>query len=586
MRQPIVVVLGHVDHGKTKILDFIRQTQVQKKEAGGITQHIGATEVPHHYIKKFCNPVLEKMKICLDIEGLLFVDTPGHAAFSNLRKRGGSVADMAVLVIDIMSGIQPQTLESMEILKNFKVPFIVAANKIDLLHGYKSKPGSFFDNIKEQSQDAINTLEIKIYEIIARLNELGFDAERIDRISDFTKQVAIAPTSGETGEGIVDMLALLAGISKKYLEKRLETTGITRGNILEIKQEKGLGATADIIIHDGILREGDTIVVAGVDEPLVTKVRALLKPMPLKEIRTEKKFNRIKMVEAASGIKISAPNIDQAVAGSSVLVATPENMAEVIGMIEKEIKEVEFSTDDVGVVVKADALGTLEALAKMLQDKGIKVRMARVGDVAKSDLVEAEEVKITEPFLGAVLGFNVKNDNEVIARDKGIKVITGNIVYKILEEYEDWVEEEKKKIRERELSKLPRPAKFQIIPGYTFRTSKPAIVGVEVLNGLMKNNVEIMNGKGVILGDIKQLEVQGKAIKEAGPGSKLAASIYGPTLGRQIKEGDILFVSIHETEYKKIIKFLDLLSDGERDTLNEIVEIKRKEKKMWGMLTT
>ena len=585
MRQPIVVVLGHVDHGKTKILDFIRKTQVQKKEAGGITQHIGATEVPDQYIRKFCNPVLEKMGICVDVKGLLFVDTPGHAAFSNLRRRGGSVADMAVLVIDVMSGIQPQTIESMEILKNFRVPFIVAVNKIDLLPEYKSRPGSFFDNMRKQTPEGSTNLEVKIYGIISRLNELGFEAERIDRVEDFTKQVAVAPTSGETGEGVVDILALLAGLAKKYLERRLETTGITRGNILEIKQEKGLGATADVIIYDGILREGDTIVFSGSEGPVVTKVRALLKPMPLKEIRAEKKFSRVKEAEAATGIKISAPDIGRAVAGSSILVATEDNMEDVIAEVQKELKEVEFSTDDVGVVVKADALGTLEALVKMLHDKGIKVRMARVGDVARSDIVEAEEVKLCEPFLGVVLGFNVRNCEEALAADKRIKVITGEIVYKILEEYEGWVEEEKTKIRERELAKLPRPAKFQIIPGYTFRASKPAIVGVEVLGGLLKNNVDVMNGKGEVLGDIKQLEVQGKSIKEAGPGSKMAASIYGPTVGRQIKEGDILFTSIPEADYKKLVKFLDLLGDDEKEALNEIVGIKRQERKTWGMLT-
>ena len=582
MRQPIVVVLGHVDHGKTQILDFIRRTQVQKREAGGITQHIGATEVPADYIRKFCKPMLDRLGVEVKVPGLLFVDTPGHAAFSNLRKRGGSVADLAVLVIDIMSGVQPQTVESIEILKQFKVPFLVAANKVDLLPGYESRPGSFLSNLKNQSPEGLSNLEVKLYEIVGKLSELGFEAERLDRVRDFTKQVVVVPTSGTTGEGIIDVLALIAGLAQKYLGKQLETTGKTRGNILEIKQEKGLGTTADAIIYDGRLRAGDTIVVSGVEEPIVTKVRGLFKPQPLKEIRAEKRFVRVKEVVAASGVKISAPGLDKAVAGSSIVVA--EKLDEAIREIEEEMHEIEFSTDRVGVVVKADALGTLEALVNMLQERGIPVRMARVGDIARSDIVEAEEVRQVEPFYGVVLGFNAKNTEPGLAESKGVKVITGNIVYKLIEKYEEWVEAEKEKIREKELSKLTRPAKFRIVPGCVFRTSKPAIVGIEVLGGVLKNHVEVMREDGKVVGEIKQLEVQGEAVKEACPCSRLAASIDGPTVGRQIKEGDLLLTSLTEQEYRKLKEYLDLLSEDEREVLKEIVRIKRKGKKTWGML--
>lgn len=578
-----MVVLGHVDHGKTQLLDFVRRSQVQKKEAGGITQHIGATEVPADYIRRFCKPMLERLGVTVKIPGLLFVDTPGHAAFSNLRKRGGSVADLAILVIDVMSGIQPQTVESIEILKQFKVPFIVAANKVDLLPGYRSKDGSFLSNLKNQDREALNALEIKVYGIIASLSQLGFEAERLDRIGSFTNQVVVVPTSGTTGEGVIDVLALIAGLAQRYLEKRLETTGKTRGNILEIKQETGMGMTADAIIYDGVLREGDTVVVSGVDEPVVTKVRGLLKPQPLKEIHTEKKFTRVREVVAASGVKISAPHLDRAIAGSSIVVAG-ERLDEAIKEIEEELREIEFSTDKTGVVVKADTLGTLEALVHMLQEKGITVRMARVGDVTKSDIVEAEEVGQTEPFMGVVLGFNAKNTEPELADGKGVKVITGDIVYKILEQYEAWVEAEKESIRSRELSVLPRPAKFKIMPGCVFRASKPAIVGVEVLGGTMKNHVEVMRQDGKIVGKIKQLEAQGCSVKEASANCRVAISIDGPTVGRQIKEGDVLLTSISEPEYGKLKVYLDLLTEDEREVLDEIVNVKRKEKKVWGML--
>ena len=584
MRQPIVVVLGHVDHGKTALLDYIRKSKVQVKEAGGITQHIGATEIPAEYIKKFCRPTLERLGIKVTVPELLFVDTPGHAAFSNLRKRGGSVADLAILVIDIRAGVQPQTLESIEILRYFKVPFIIAANKIDTLGEYASREGSFLENISNQSPQAKSELEIKCYEIVNRLAQEGFEAERIDRIKDFAKQICVVPTSAVTGEGVVDLLAVLAGLAQRYLQSKLQTTGTTRGNVLEVKQEKGLGTTADVIIYDGRLKEGDTIVLAGRDEPVVTKVRALLKPEPLKEIRTEKKFFRVKEVRAASGVKISAPKLENVVPGGTILVAEPEGVVKAVGEIRKEMEEIEFTTDKLGVIVKADALGTLEAIVKLLKAKEITVRKADIGDVTRKDIMEAEEVRASDPFLGTVLGFNVKNTEEGLADSKKIKVILGDIIYRIIEAYELWVETEKQKVREEELDRLVRPAKFQILPNFVFRASKPAVVGVEVLGGVLKNHTQLIRDDGVEVGQIKQLEIQGEPVKEARKNSKLAVSIEGPTVGRQINEGDVLYVSMNENNYKGLKKFLDLMDDSEREVLEEIVIIKRRDKKSWGML--
>jgi len=150
LRQPIITVLGHVDHGKTTLLDKIRKTAIAAKEAGGITQAIGTTEIPTNVIKTLCGKLLERFKIKLIISGLLFIDTPGHEAFTTLRKRGGSIADLAILVIDINEGIMPQTIESLEILKVSRIPFIIALNKIDRIKGWTSaKEICCFSNIRK-----------------------------------------------------------------------------------------------------------------------------------------------------------------------------------------------------------------------------------------------------------------------------------------------------------------------------------------------------------------------------------------------------------------------------------------------------
>ncbi|MBL7170295.1 MAG: translation initiation factor IF-2, partial [Candidatus Aenigmarchaeota archaeon] len=393
IRQPIVAVLGHVDHGKTTILDSIRGSVVQKGEAGGITQHIGASFIPIDIIKGFCGDLLKKLKIDVKIPGLLFVDTPGHEAFTTLRRRGGSVADLAILVIDVNKGFQPQTDESLEYLKKFKTPFVVATNKIDLLPGWFPKPKAcFIDTVKQQGYDVSGDLEDKLYTIVGQLSERGFESERFDRVEDFKKQVAIVPVSGKTGEGIPELLMVLAGLSQQFLKERLEVTEQAKGSVLEVKEVKGLGTTIDVIVYDGTVHVGDHLIIGG-KEPLVTKVKALLRPPALKELRVEKKFDYIKEVSAAAGVKVSAPNLEGVIAGSPIIcVCHSHQIEDAKQKIQKEVEEVEFSLNVDGVVAKADTLGSLEALIKMLKDNDIPIRKAGIGPVIKQDVVEADTV--------------------------------------------------------------------------------------------------------------------------------------------------------------------------------------------------
>jgi len=288
IRQPIIAVLGHVDHGKTTMLDKIRNTRVAEKEAGGITQHIGATEVPIEVVKQLAGSLLSLWKGEIRLPGLLFIDTPGHEAFTSLRARGGSLADLAILVVDINEGFQPQTIESIEILRKYRTPFVVAANKIDRIKGWKIVENEpFLVNIKKQDQRAVQELETKLWELIGKFYEVGFQANRFDRVQDFRRELAIIPVSAKYGIGLPELLVLIAGLAQKYLEEKLkiEVEGPARGTILEVREEIGFGTTIDVIIYDGTLRKDDIIVVGGKDKAIVTKIRALLKPKPLDEIR-------------------------------------------------------------------------------------------------------------------------------------------------------------------------------------------------------------------------------------------------------------------------------------------------------------
>ena len=577
IRKPIITVLGHVDAGKTKMLDAVRGTVIAEKEAGGITQHIGATEVPIETVKKISGGLIQKYKFNITIPGLLFIDTPGHEAFTNLRKRGGSIADLAILVVDIQKGLQNQTVEAIEILKTYKTPFIVAANKIDSIRGWQLHKGSISDSLKEQHKSVLEELDTKVYELVGQLHEKGFNSERFDRVKDLTKEVIIIPTSAKFGEGTPEVLLFLAGLSQKYLEKKLSihVKGRGKGTVLDVKEERGLGKTIDVILYDGNLKVGDVIVVGGTNELIVTKIRALLQPKPLDEIRNPKeKFNNVMEVHAAAGVKISAPNLEKALAGSPLREMGENAEREVM----EEIQRVKIDSEAIGPVLRADTLGSLEALTKLLEGKGIKVRKADVGDISRRDIMEAETIKERDQFKGVVFGFHVKMDEAAKeeALKKEVKVFSSDVVYRLLEDYNKWIEEEKRAQTKEKMEKIVFPAKIKILSGYVFRNSKPAIVGVRIIAGKLRTNIELSK-KGRVVGKVKAIQLEGKDLKEATENQEVAISIEGATVGKNIEEGDELITFIPKKKLEQLEAVMEQLSEREVDLLEEIKGIQKVE---------
>jgi len=546
-RSPIVSVLGHVDHGKTSLLDKIRGTSIAAGEPGAITQHVGASFVPIDNIKHRCKELIKKYKFELNVPGLLFIDTPGHAAFTNLRRRGGSIADLAVVVIDVMQGLQPQTIEAIEILKTYRTPFVVAANKIDLLNGWISKPDACFNAAFSAQRDFVREeLDKKVYEIVGKLAELGFDSERFDRVGNMTKQVLIIPVSAKTGEGFQDLLLLLAGLAQKFMGKILdvEMEKPAVGNVLEVKEVSGIGATIDAIIYEGKIEAGDKIAVATFDGPIVTKVRAIFQPAPMEEIRDpKKKFKSVDKVYAAAGIKIAAPNLERAIPGSPLMVVKDEEKAK--EAIEEEIERVKIDKKNVGVVVKADALGSLEAVVSLLKPF-CSIRKADLGTITRKDIAEAESVKKENRYCGVIFAFNIKvpHELEIEAHNAGVKIFHSDVIYRLNEEYEKWKADEQKLEKKEMLNKYVYPAKIVIIPGYIFRINKPAVVGVEVLGGILKAETPLMNDEGQIVGKVQSIQENNKPLENAEKGMRVAISIKNATVGRSIFEEQVLYSAV------------------------------------------
>ncbi len=578
IRQPIICVMGHVDHGKTSLLDRIRSSTIASREAGGITQHIGASEVPLGVIEEVAGPVLKQFGAKITIPGLLFIDTPGHAAFTNLRRRGGSVSDLAILVVDITKNFEPQTYEAIDILKEYKTPFIVAANKIDLLTGWHAqKTNSFAESISKQERNVQDALEAKIYELVGKLSEVGFSSERFDRIKDFRKEVAILPVSAKTSEGIAELLVFTAGIAQKFLEARLniEVIGPGKGSILEKKEEKGLGTTIDVILYNGTLKVNDTVAFASTKGVQKGKIRALLKPKPLQEMReSSSKYYYVDSVAAASGVKISGVGFEDALPGSLIMSTEDKNYETEIA---SEIKDV-FATERTGIVLKADTIGTLEALSKLLSNEGVKINKKGIGNVGKRDVLDAFGMRAIDPYSAVVLAFNVASDPDAQAEAEAanVKIINENIIYKIIDDYKDWLASQKKKEREDASKSITFPCIVKVLPNTAFRISHPAIFGVDVVSGRLKSSVLLMDQHGNSVGRVKELQNNGMNVQEAKKGESVAVSMDGVTFGRQVKDNDVLYAHINDEEEQLLrSKFSYLLNDEERDLLDEISGIKR-----------
>jgi len=582
IRQPIVTIAGHVDHGKTTILDSIRSTFVAKKEAGGITQKISFTIFPSEILSKKCSSLLSEYGIKLEIPGFLFIDTPGHAAFSNLRRRGGALADLAILVVDINEGLMPQTIECIEILKENKTPFIVALNKIDAISGWVKRSERIKESIEQQSEFVKTNFEDKLYKNIAAFSSHGFDSDLFFRVTDFTKQLALIPCSGKTGEGIPELLMMLAGLSQRFLEKQLQVHKEARGTILEVKREKII--ICEAILYDGSLSEHDEIAIAGLDKPTITKIRALFEALPIQGFKNAKKVN------ASAGVQMYLQQADVLPGMPFVVIpkgAKEKEIEKLKAEIQREVSET-IKTDKQGIVIKAESLSSLEALIVLLRKSGIKISKAGIGDISKTDLISASS-NLKEHLLDSVvLGFNVPLSEEAktlkqeMKEGEKIKVISHDVVYHIIEELEKWRISRAKEIEREAIAGLTLPCKVKVLR-YIFHQSKPAIFGVRVEAGILKSGIHLMNASGKSIDKIKAIQEQNKSVESAAKGKEVAISLPNTTYGRQVREDDMLYSEIHEDVFEKLKENKRFLSHDEISVLQEIAEIKRKEKPTWGI---
>ena len=587
-RQPIVAVLGHVDHGKTSLLDHVRslgeqsRSSVMDREAGGITQHIGATEVPSEVLNQLCAPLLGGKTF--DSPGLLFIDTPGHHSFSSLRSRGGSLADIAILMVDIMEGCRPQTKESLRILKQSKTPFVVAGNKVDRIHGWDAEEGrSMAISMRGQSKESLGLFDQRYWELVGQFAEEGFNLERYEKIKDFTKEIAMVPISAREGEGIQDLLAVVIGLAERYLSDQLTDVDVSgEATVLEMKEERGLGKTLDLILHRGSIRKGDEIVLVSDRGGISTHVKGLFSPRGMSEMRDAgDRWDNTEAAYAAAAVKNSAPSLDGVLVGTTLrVVNSDEERSAAIAAADEEAN-LSIELDEEGVCIKSDTVGGLEALAKELREVGVPIREASIGKVSRRDVRSAEAS--SDPLHRIIMAFSTEileeAEEEISSSEAGVKHIGSDIIYRILEEREEWVEARKKELEEESREIVVYPGRIMLLPDHTFRVSKPAVVGVRVLAGRVHIGQGLLKD-GNRVGRIKSIRSGQESLKEARQGSEVAISVDGVTVGRQIEEGDILLVDIPESHARKLRKLQ--MTPVEEEVYEELLSIHRKNDHFWG----
>ncbi|KAK2044076.1 hypothetical protein LZ31DRAFT_554634 [Colletotrichum somersetense] len=590
LRSPICCILGHVDTGKTKLLDKIRQTNVQEGEAGGITQQIGATYFPVEAIRQKVAVVNKDGSFEFKVPGLLVIDTPGHESFSNLRSRGSSLCNIAILVVDIMHGLEPQTLESMRMLRDRKTPFVVALNKIDRLYGWKKVDNNGFqESLALQPRGVQNEFKNRLEQTKLAFAEQGFNSELFYENKSMARNVSLIPTSAHTGEGIPDMLKLIIQLTQERMVGSLMYLSEVQATVLEVKAIEGFGMTVDVVLSNGILREGDRIVLCGVEGAICTNIRALLTPAPMRELRLKSAYVHNKEVKAALGVKISAPGLEGAIAGSRMLVVGPDDDEDdIIDEVESDLATLFSRVEKTGrgVSVQASTLGSLEALLDFLKDCKIPVANVGIGPVYKRDVMQAGIMLEKAPDYAIMLCFDVKVDKEAqqYADDVGVKIFTADIIYHLFDAFTKHMDEllEKKKEESKMLAVFPCVLNTVAV----FNKTNPIVVGVDVVEGQLKINTPIAVVKNnavtgvkevINLGRVTSIERDHKQVPVCKKGQpsvavKIEMGGHQPTYGRQLEESDTLYSLISRASINTLKEFYR--KDVSNDEWQLIIKLK------------
>jgi translation initiation factor 5B len=599
LRCPIVVIMGHVDTGKTKLLDKIRKTNVQEGEAGGITQQIGATYFEKKTLETQTARLNATEKVELKVPGMLVIDTPGHESFTNLRSRGSSLCDVAILVVDLMHGLEQQTIESLTMLRKRGVPFVVALNKVDRCYGWKTaKDTPIREALKGQDEGTLMEFRSRATDAKVQLQEQGVNSNLYWEMGDDdwsnSDFIPLVPTSAVTGEGVQDVLLLLCQMAQKKLEEKLMWHANLQCTVLEVKAIDGLGMTVDVLVVNGHLKEGDKAVFCTLDGPIVTEIRGLLTPPPSREMRIKSEYIHHKSVKGALGVKVIGNNLDKVMAGTPVMVVGPDDeeediKAEVMSDLTK--LKGKLSTEKAGVLVQASTLGALEALLQFLREDTkppIPVSAIGIGTIHKRDITKISIMNEKgHPEYATVLAFDVDVEREAreYAQEMNVRIMTADIIYHLFDQFTRFMDELKQRRQEEAAAVAVFPSIIKILPQHIFNQKDPIIVGVEVVEGILKLGTPLCVPAlgGLHVGKVTSIESNGREQQSARKGSSVAVRIVNEgnpniTYGRQFDASNMLYSTLTRAS-------IDALKENFKDALeNEDWRLVVKLKKVFNII--
>ncbi|PUZ64483.1 hypothetical protein GQ55_3G146400 [Panicum hallii var. hallii] len=576
LRSPICCILGHVDTGKTKLLDCIRRTNVQEGEAGGITQQIGATYFPTENIRERTREL--KADATLKVPGLLVIDTPGHESFSNLRSRGSSLCDIAILVVDIMHGLEPQTIESLNLLKSRDAVFIVALNKVDRLYGWKKCTNApIVKALKQQNEDVKREFNMRVTDIVTQFKMQGVNTALYYKNKEMEDTFNIVPTSAVSGEGIPDLLLLLVQWAQKTMEEKLTFVDEVQCTVLEVKVVEGHGTTVDVVLVNGILHEGDQIVVCGMQGPIVTTVRALLTPHPMRELRVKGNYLHHKEIRAAQGVKISAQGLEHAIAGTALYVLGPDDdLDKLKDAVMEEMTRVRSRIDKSGegVYVQASTLGSLEALTEFLKSPAVNIPFCdfSIGPVHKKDVMKASVMLERKKEYATILAFDVKvmPDARDLAEETGVKIFVADIIYHLFDQFTAYIKNLKEEKKKESAEEAVFPCVLKIMPNCVFNKKDPIVLGVDVLEGIAKVGTPlcIPTKEFIDIGKIASIEINHKQVDMATKGQKVAIKIIANNSDEQQRSFGRHFDMEDELVSRISRRSIDILKQNYREDLS------------------
>ena len=599
LRCPIAVIMGHVDTGKTKLLDKIRKTNVQGGEAGGITQQIGATFFEKKTLETQTARLNETEKFDINVPGMLVIDTPGHESFTNLRSRGSSLCDVAILVVDLMHGLEQQTIESLTMLRSRGTPFVVALNKVDRCYAWKTcADAPIREALKEQPEGTMSEFRSRTTDAKVQLQEQGVNSNLYWEMGDDdwmnSDFVPLVPTSAITGEGVQDILLLLCQMAQRKLWKQIMWCANLQCTVLEVKQIDGLGTTVDVLVVNGYIREGDKAVFCTLNGPIVTEIRGLLTPPPSREMRVKADYIHHKEVKGALGVKLIGNNLEKVMAGTPVMIVGPDDEEEDIkAEVMSDLSRIQdkLSTDKKGVMVQASTLGALEALLQFLREETkppIPVSSVGIGAITKRDVTQISIMNEKGcPEYATILAFDVNVERE--ARDHAnamsVRIFTADIIYHLFDQFTRFMDELAEKRRADAAAVAVFPSICRILPQHVFNQKDPIIVGMEVVEGILKVGTPlcIPSLGGLHVGKVTSIESNGREQETAKKGASIAVKIVNESnpnimYGRQFDATHSLYSTLTRAS-------IDALKTNFKDKLeNEDWRLVVKLKKVFNII--